>query len=181
MTIDKLLTKFYKENGLPENGGINNDKFEIKMFGINFKLPNPKFRKDVIHIHDIEHVLNKCDVSWKGEAFIGGWELSTGIWKYFPVCVISIFSTGYSFWLYPKSVFKGFKKGINNIGIIDLKISKSDLMKIEYDELVKITAKKNHTKMGILQWSHFLLWILICQTLFLFPFLITIVSWVLLK
>ena len=179
MTVKSLLTEFYKENELPENGGVNNDKFEIRMFGINLKLPNPKFRKDIIHIHDIEHILNKCDVSWKGEAFIGGWELSTGFWKHFPVCLISIFSTGYSFWLHPKAVYKGFKKGLNNIGIIDLKISKADLMKMEHEELLKITKREKHIEMGFLQWIQFVLWILICQVSFLFPFLAIGLIWIL--
>ena len=42
----------------------------MKVFGINLRLPNPQFRKDVIHIHDIQHILNNCDITWKGEGFI---------------------------------------------------------------------------------------------------------------
>lgn len=179
MTIDKLLIEFYKENGIPEGGGIYKDTFEIKVLGINLKLPNPKFRKDVIHIHDIQHLLNKCDTSWKGEAFIAGWEISTGLWKNFPICFFSLWAMGYSFWLHPKAIFNGFKKGLNDIGIIDLKISKSDFMKIEFEELVKITQKEKTTEMGVLQWSQFVFWVLISQIIFLFPLLIAIVGMIL--
>ena len=58
---------------------------------------------------------------------------------------------GYSFWLHPKAVYQGFKKGLNDVGIIDLKISKSDFMKMEFDKLVQITRKVKTTEFGILQ------------------------------
>ena len=173
---DIRLIEFYKENGIPENGGIDKDTFEMKVFGVNLKLPNPQFRKDVIHIHDIQHLLNKCDTSWKGEAFITGWEISTGFWKYFPICIFSLWAMGYSFWLHPKAVFIGFKKGLNDIGIIDLKISKSDFMKMEFEELQKITKKERLTEMGIIQWIEFIFWWVISQMIFLFPLIIILLG-----
>lgn len=173
-TLDKLLEDFYIENQIPKDGGLNKDTFEMKVFGINLKLPNPTFRKDVIHIHDIQHILNKCDTSWKGEAFIAGWKIATGFWKYFPICVFSFWAMGYSFWLHPKVVYNGFKKGLNNIGIIDLKISKSDFMSMEFIDLVKITQKKGSTKMTIFRKIQFIMWLLISQVVFLFPFLLVI-------
>ncbi len=176
MTLDKLLADFYVENGIPENGGNDKDTFEIKILGINLKLPNPKFRKDVIHIHDIQHLLNKCDTSWKGEGFIAGWEISTGFWKYFPICIFSLWAMGYILWLHPKAVFSGFKKGLNDIGIIELKITKSEFMKMEYDQLVRITKKEQFTEMRILQWFQFLFWSFISQVIFLFPFLTIIIG-----
>ena len=181
MTLDNLLAEFYKRNGIDENGGINDDTFAIKVLGLKLKLPNPKFRKDVIHIHDIHHILNNQDTSWKGEAFIAGWEISTGIWKYFPICILSLWAMGYSLWLHPKAVLKGFKKGLNDIGIIDLKISKSELMKIEYDQLINISTKEKTIEIGITEWLQFLFWLLISQIIFLFPLILIITSIIYLK
>lgn len=76
---------------------------------------------------------------------------------------------GYSLWIYPKSVFNGFKKGLNEIGVIDLKISKSNFMKMEYSELIRITKKENATEMNALQWTKFLFWVITSQIIFLFP------------
>lgn len=176
MTLEKLLIEFYIENGIAKNGGIDKNTFEMKVLGINLKLPNPKFRKDVIHIHDIQHLLNKCDTSWKGEGFIAGWEISTGFWKHFPICIFSLWAMGYSLWLYPKAVLNGFKKGLNNIGIIDLKINKSDFLKMDFDQLVQITKKEKFTEMGIYQWIQFLFWAFISQIIFLFPLLLLLVG-----
>ena len=181
MKLDKLLAEFYKKNGIPSDGGINKNTFGIKVLGINLKLPNPKFRKDVTHIHDIHHILNKCNTTWKGEAFIAGWEISTGFWKYFPICIFSLWAMGYSLWLHPKDVLKGFIKGLNNIGVIDLKISKSELMKIEYDQLIQIITKEKNIEIGIVEWIQFLFWLLISQIIFLFPLILIIVSIIYLK
>ncbi len=175
MTLDRLLEDFYKKNQIPEDGGIYQDTFNIKIVGLNLKLPNPRFRKEVIHIHDIQHILNQCDTSWKGEGHIAGWEISTGLWKYFPISLFSLWATGHSFRLYPKAVFQGFKKGLNDIGIIDLKITKSEFMKMEFDQLVELARKEKRKEMGVFQWIKFIFWILLSQIIFLLPFLSPII------
>lgn len=174
MTLEKLLSEFYLKNKIPKNGGIDDNTFQMKVFFINLTLPNPKFRKDLTHIHDIQHILNDCDTSWEGEGFISGWEVATGFWKHFPINIFIFWAFGYSLWLHPKHVFKGFKQGLNNVGIIDLGISKSDFMKMEYDQLVAITKKEKNTEMGIWQWTIFLFCSLISQVVLLFPFVIGI-------
>lgn len=176
MTLDKLLTEFYVANGIPENGGIEEDTFQMKVFFINLTLPNPKFRKELTHIHDIQHVLNNCDTSWKGEGFISGWEIGTGFWKRFPINLFILWAFGYSLWLYPQSVFKGFKKGLNNVGIIDLGLSKSKFMEMEFDRLLEITKKEKNTEMGIWQWTEFVFWSFISQIILLFPFILGIIG-----
>lgn len=176
MTLENLLNDFYLRNGIPESGGINKNTFQMNVFFINLKLPNPKFRKEVTHIHDIQHILNNCDTSWKGEGFIAGWEIATGFWKYLPISIFSFWAMGYSLWLHPRAVLEGFKKGLNNIGIIDLGISKSDFLKMEFDELVEITKKEQHTEMGVLQWTGFLFWSFISQIVLLSPFVIGIMG-----
>tara|TARA_B110000879_G_scaffold106504_1_gene143322 strand:+ start:44 stop:283 length:240 start_codon:yes stop_codon:yes gene_type:complete len=79
MTISQALQQFYEENNFNNDGGLSEDYFDLKFNLFTLKLPNTQFRKDVIHIHDIQHILYKCDTSWKGEAFIAGWKISTGI------------------------------------------------------------------------------------------------------
>lgn len=169
MKLEKLLHQFYILNNIPENGGIDEDFFNFPVFGLTLKLPNPEFRKQATYIHDIQHILNNCDTSWKGEAFIAGWEIATGMWKHFPVCLLSLWAMGYALWIYPKEVYKGYKKGVNNIGIIDIDISKKDFMKLEFKELETLTTKKKHTSMDLLQWMQFLLWCIVSEVILLFP------------
>ena len=74
--------------------------------------------------------------------------------------------------MYPKTVFKGFTKGLNNIGIIDLVYSKDELMKMEFNQLVKITQKKHHTKFGFLQLSEFIFCTIISQIILFSPIIL---------
>ena len=176
MTVSQALQQFYKENNLKNDGGKSNDFFELKFKFFTLKLPNPVFRKKVIHIHDIQHVLYDCNTSWKGEAFIAGWEVSTGSWKHFPIGFMSLWAMGFSLLLYPKEVLKGYKTGINTIGIIDLKMGKKELLQIPISELKKI-IKKDKTKE--LNWFLFLFWCFISEVVLFFPvlILINIVIW----
>ena len=64
-------------------------------------------------------------------------------------------------------VYNGFKKGLNDVGIIDLKIKEADFMKMEFDDLVQVTQKNYHTSMGVIQWIQFLVWYFFSQLLFL--------------
>ena len=176
MTVGGLLDDFYEKNGIPKDGGIDDKSFEFKVFGIKLNLPNPKFRRDALHIHDIQHVLNNCDTSWKGEGFISGWEISTGMGKYFPLGFLSLWAMGYGLWIYPKAVFNGFKKGLNNIGIIDLGLNKSELIQMEFNQLVKITQKEYHTKLGISQLSEFIFCTIISQIILFFPIILIIIG-----
>lgn len=172
MTLSKHLEEFYKKNNIPIYGGVNDSYFNFKVFGINLKLPNPKFRRDAIHIHDLQHVLNNCDTSWKGESFIAGWEISTGMWKHFPLGLLTLWAMGYGIWLYPKDIFLGYKKGLTNKGIIDLKISKQQFLEMELTELVSLTKKDKPKSSRFIQNLSFLFWVIISQFILLAPIIL---------
>jgi hypothetical protein len=171
MTISESLQEFYKKNNLSKNGGENDAFFELKFKLFTLKLPNSEARKKVIYIHDIQHVLYNCDITWKGEAFIAGWEIGTKMWKHFPIGLMSLWAMGFSLLNYPKEVLKGYKIGINNKGIIDIDISKKEILKLSKSELQSI-LKKEKTKN--VNWIYFLFWSLLSVTFFAFPFLLLV-------
>jgi hypothetical protein len=175
MMVEKHLEVFYAKNGIPPNGGVDKDTFEFAVFGLKLQVPNPQFRKDALHIHDIQHLVNDCDTSWKGEGFISGWEIATGMWKHFPLSFLALWAMGYALWLYPKAVLDGFRKGLNDVGIIDLKFSKEVFLQMEFDELVEMSKKDGHTDMRLWQWVCFLFWCLTAQVILLSP-LITVLA-----
>ena len=176
MKIEELLNQFYLNNGLPLNGGVSKNTFNFKLGIFNIPVPNPKFRKDVVHIHDIEHILNNCDTSHKGEAFIAGWEVGTRFYKYFPINIFIFLAFGYSLLMYPKTVFKGFKKGLNNIGIIDLGLSKTELMQMERNQLVKITQRQDRAKLGFTQLSELIFCTIISQIFLFSPIILLMIA-----
>ena len=155
MTVKQSLQQFYIDNGLPENGGEDKNFFELEIKPFTFKLPNPEFRKKVIHIHDIQHVLYNCDISWKGESFIAGWEIATGFWKIFPIGLLSLSALGIGLFKNPIEVFRGYKTGINTTGIVDLNMSKKELLQLDVSELKTLIQKKKRKKIN---WFVFLFW-----------------------
>ncbi|MCT4697825.1 hypothetical protein [Tenacibaculum haliotis] len=170
MTIADALQQFYKENNFAKDGGESEDTFELKFRFFSLKFPNSQLRKDVIHIHDIQHVLYSCDTTWKGEAFIAGWEISTGFWKHLPIGFMSLWAMGFSLFNYPKEVYKGYKAGIKVNGIIDLKLNKQELLALSIKELKTVIKKKKNIKMDITQYLIFSFWVLMSLIIFLFPF-----------
>ncbi|WP_299058672.1 hypothetical protein [uncultured Polaribacter sp.] len=63
MTILQKLQQFYKENNFKDDGCVSDDFFESKFKLTTLKIPNSQFRKDVIHIHNIQHILYNCDTT----------------------------------------------------------------------------------------------------------------------
>lgn len=172
MIISTALKKFHKANNLPENGGENDKVFYLKLASISFKLPNPKFRREVIHIHDIQHVLYDCDTSWEGESFISGWEIATGMWKHLPIGFFSISGMFIGLFSHPFQVYKGFKEGLQYDSLIDSKIPKEELLSLSISQL-KNRLKKS--KSIPFNWFYFLFWCLMSGIITLFPILIFIV------
>lgn len=169
MSISESLQEFYKDNNFPDDGGESKDFFELKFRFFTLKLPNSKFRKNAIHIHDIQHLIYNCNTSWKGEAFIAGWEIGTKMWKHFPIGFMSLWAMGFSILNYPKKVLKGYKEGINSIGIIDLEMDKKMLLSLSISELKELIKKESKRD---LNWFKFLFWLLVSEVVFFFPLIL---------
>lgn len=167
-TLQNLLQEFYEREGIPM-GGVNSKYFTIRFLGVNLQLPNVAYRKKVIHVHDLQHVLNQCDTSWKGEAYIAGWELATGIWRHPVLAVVTLWTLGYCVWQFPKAVYRGYKKGLTMTGIIDLKMSKEDLLALDLETLRYKTTKKFPKNINLLEKIQFGLWVILAVCLFLLP------------
>ena len=147
MKIAEQLEVFYQKNGIPLDGGANDNLLPINLGFMKLTIYNPTWRRKVVHIHDIEHVLNDCDTSWRGESFVAGYEMGVGFYKLFPICLFVFFAMGYSLWLYPKRVWKGFLEGLRNRNILELGFQKEELIKMEVEELRnKLRKEKSESK-----------------------------------
>jgi hypothetical protein len=178
MNVRDALNDFYEANGIPKEGGVDDTTFKFRAFGFSFRLPNPKFRREALHIHDIQHVLLKKDTSWEGESYISGWEIATGMWKHFLLGILGLWAMGYGMWLYPKAVYQGFKRGLQDKGVIDLGYTKEEFMEMDYIQLeYKVHLHPNL----IINRGHkvqFLFWVLVSQFVLFFPLIVVgVVFW----
>ncbi|CAL2102721.1 conserved protein of unknown function [Tenacibaculum sp. 190130A14a] len=175
MILQEALTNFYNENKLEQEGGSNNNWFYLHFKLFSIKVPNSEFRKKVIHIHDIQHVLYNCDTTWKGEAFIAGWEVATGMWKHLPIGLMSVWAMGFSLLNYPSEVMRGYKEGLKVIGIIDLNMDKNQLLQLTISEIQDKIKRKHPLEMNIFQKGIFLFWTGISVVSVLFPAFLLII------
>lgn len=175
MSVKSQLTQFYHENNIP----LNELEEDQKWFYLNFsffkmKFPNPKWRKKVLHIHDIHHLLTGKNTSWKGEAYITGWEIATHLWLKFPVGIFIWLATSYTLIFKPLSLFNGFKEGLKYKGPITINKSKDEFLEMDLDELNK--ELKVYPDRGI-NLGSFLYFLLACLWSVLFslsPFILTL-------
>jgi len=169
MTIEEHITQFRIDNKIPADGGVSDDWFTVKVAFITAKLPNPSWRKKVIHLHDIHHLITKCDTSWKGEAYVSGWEIATGFWSVFPVCLYVFVAMAYSLFIRPFEVYRGYRDGIKFKGPVKLNIDKPTIMKMELSQLMEMIEKPETQTMGPVNWLGFVFWSIISQIIVMGP------------
>lgn len=174
MNLQQHLNDFYVRYNIPENGGEDHKTFEVPLPFFKLILPNFSWRKKMLYIHDLEHILNQQDTTWKGEIFIASWEIATGFWKYFPICIFPLWTMGWGLWTHPESVLKGFKKGSEDRGIASLEIAKLQLLTMDLEQLRELTEHKANSKSRLFSGLKLVSLSLLSQLVFLSPLIFTL-------
>jgi len=172
MTLGEHLNLFYLKYNIPPNGGVNDKTFEVPLPCFKLILPNFSWRKKMLHIHDLEHILNDQNTTWKGEMYIASWEISTGYWKHFPVILFPLWTMGWGFWNHPFSVYRGFRKGNSDRGIVNLNIEKEILLSMELEQLQTLTQSQYPFRSRFILYCKIIFWLLVSQIVFLSPLIL---------
>lgn len=174
MNLQQHLNDFYVQYNIPENGGEDDKTFEVPLPFLKLILPNFSWRKKMLYVHDLEHILNQQDTTWKGEIFIASWEIATGFWRYFPICIFPLWTMGWGLWKHPSSVLKGFKKGSADRGIANLEIPKSQLLTMNLAQLRELTLNKASSKSMLFFKFKLISLVLLSQLVFLSPVIFSV-------
>ena len=169
MIIAEHIKQFYLDNGISKDGGENDDWFVVKILFFTVMLPNPSWRKKVIHMHDIHHLLNNCGTSWAGEGVVAGWEIATGWWKAFPVCLYVFVAMAFSIYIRPLAVYRGYTAGLNSNSTLTLGLDKDTIYNMELSDLKEMLQKPGTHNMQIGNWMDFIFWNIIGQIVLLLP------------
>jgi hypothetical protein len=175
MNLREQLDNFYQTYNIPEEGGIDDKTFEVPLPFFTLVLPNFSWRKRMLYVHDLEHILNNQDTTWQGEIFIASWEISTGFFKNFPILLFPLWTMGWGLWAHPKSVFRGFRTGHTDKGIAHLDIEKSKLLELDLFQLQQLTLKKRPNRSRSFYLFKFVGWSLLSQIAFFLPLILFLV------
>lgn len=172
MTLREHLDLFYQTYNIPPEGGVSDKTFEVPLPFFKLTLPNFSWRKRMLYVHDLEHILNQQDTTWKGEIFIATWEISTGFFKNFPVILFPLWTMGWGLWFQPATVFRSFSKGYNDKGIARLDFNREKLLELDLAKLKSLTMNMRPDRSRLLLYFRFMSWCIVSQFVFLFPALI---------
>ncbi|GEM_PF-624465 len=169
MTLREQLDQFYHQYNIPAEGGVNDKTFVVPLPLFSLTLPNFPWRKRMLYVHDLEHILNEQDTTWKGEIFIASWEISTGFLKNFPILIFPLWTMGWGLWVHPCTVLQAFRKGHTDRGIARLAIEKEFLLDYDLAQLRELTLNKRSGRLSLFFYLKLSGWSFISQLVFFSP------------
>mgnify|MGYP003393812847 FL=1 len=108
----------------------------VKLGPISFPSPNLRGRREIIHLHDLHHILTGFDTDWAGEGEVAAWELASGFPKgyrvgylYAPItfCIGLIVA--------PRRLIQAFRRGLGKKNLCHLRLEKNQLLSMPIDDL----------------------------------------------
>ncbi len=145
-TVQNALQEFYQTHYFGTEAQTAK-VVQVRLGPIRFLFPNPKQRREVIHLHDLTHLLTGYDTSWTGEGEVAAWELASGFprkhwigWVYAPMT----FSIG--FLISPLRVAKAFLRGWGQPNLYKLDIPRETLHSLTLLDLKNELARTAATR-----------------------------------
>jgi ubiquinone biosynthesis protein Coq4 len=111
--------RYFAENGFGD-GGYDDRCVVLRAAGVPVVIfPNTKQRVRSVRFHDLHHVLTGYDTSWRGEAEIGGWELSSGCRDHWAAWVLNFWAAGVGLFFAPHAVLRAWRRGRKSRNLYD--------------------------------------------------------------
>jgi hypothetical protein len=118
MLIADALLQYYRDNGLPSDGGASDPSFVVTMGPLRLRLPNPPARRRAVRMHDINHLLTGYNTVFsEGEMTIAAFEVGAGCGRYLLVWLINLSMFGLGLLVQPRTVYAAFKRGRRSASI----------------------------------------------------------------
>lgn len=133
-TPRQILSKFYAENNLGQDGGENLSSVKIQVTPkFYFFIPNFNARRKAVLKHDMHHLLTGYETTVKGESEISMWEIASGCKKYFAAFLIDTSGAMLGIFTNYWGLLKAFARGrrtrnlyhdvFSNNAALDMKVS----------------------------------------------------------
>ena len=129
MILKDALSKYFSDNGLPTDGGLQDKWARYKILGMTFlAFPNFDSRRAALVRHDFHHIVNDLDTSSLGEGLIAAWELSTGCGRYWISWCMEPQALWFGILLAPRRTFQTFVKARQDSNFFHLEFDQDRLM-----------------------------------------------------
>jgi hypothetical protein len=120
LTPRDLLPGFYKQYGLPPDGGQSSSfvKLEVTRW-FYFYIPNWDARRRAVFKHDVHHMATGYPSNFRGELDIAAWEIGSGCRNYWAAFFLNLSGLMLALLIYPVRSFRTFIKGRNTRNLYD--------------------------------------------------------------
>jgi hypothetical protein len=112
MTLRDARERYFGMNDFGENGGYEERWIKVKVWRIPVWLPNTAGRVRAVKLHDLHHVLTEYPTTWRGEAEISAWEVSSGgLHRYYAGWLLDLLNVAQGLVVNPRGVFRAVVRG----------------------------------------------------------------------
>lgn len=96
---------------MPVDSGVSQRWVRVVFLGVPIVFPNFDARRRVLFLHDVHHLLTGYEVTWTGEAEIGGFEIATGCGDLWAAWFFNFGGFLFGLAIAPRRTFRAFVRG----------------------------------------------------------------------
>jgi ubiquinone biosynthesis protein Coq4 len=146
-TPRKILSKFYKDNKLDNDGGQKSASVKIELTPrLHFYFPNFDSRRRALVKHDIHHLLTGYETTVSGESEISAWEIASGCRSYRTAFLINTSGMMMGSLVNFSGVVRAFSRGRKTKNLYHDKFTTDQALDMNVDELRSELFLDKHTK-----------------------------------
>lgn len=141
-TVKEALKEFYDTHYFGD-AAFRDDWVMVQVGPIKLPMYNSAQRKQVVHLHDLTHLVTGYDTSWAGEGEVAAHELAIGFpLKYWVGYIYSPFALIGGLMVAPKRTLRSWKKWRGKMNLYKLDLPRATLDQMTIGELkLKINSK----------------------------------------
>jgi hypothetical protein len=109
-TLRAARERYFEINKF-EGGGYEEGWVKMRAGPVPIWFPNTVARVKAVKFHDIHHVLTEYPTTWRGEAEIGAWEVSTGCAAHYQAWLLNLLAFAIGLAINPRGVYCAFMRG----------------------------------------------------------------------
>lgn len=112
MRVGEARKAFFQAAGFPADGGYNDRWIKVRYLRFPVWLPNVESRRRAVPLHDLHHILTEYGTTWRGEAEISAWEVSSGgLGRSWAGWILTLMNLAQGLVINPRGVYAAFMRG----------------------------------------------------------------------